>query len=86
MFSGSYGAEALSSFFDQFAGGDKCRKMFRLDASTDLSKLRIAQLKDLLEQHGQKCFNCVEKSDYVKRVRETLGLAAGGAGGGTDEL
>ena len=40
-----------------------------MDAKTDFSKLRVAQLKQLLQDKGLACPECVEKGDYVARVR-----------------
>lgn len=42
----------------------------QVDASTDFSKLRVTQLKQLLKDRGVMCPECVEKNDYVKRVRD----------------
>eukprot|EP00999_Lentomonas_sp_LEN2_P001083 NODE_2088_length_656_cov_54.964083_g2038_i0.p1 GENE.NODE_2088_length_656_cov_54.964083_g2038_i0~~NODE_2088_length_656_cov_54.964083_g2038_i0.p1 ORF type:complete len:166 (+),score=23.40 NODE_2088_length_656_cov_54.964083_g2038_i0:79-576(+) len=38
-------------------------------ASTDVKSLKIKDLKKILEQHGQKCVGCVDKSDYVSMVQ-----------------
>jgi len=38
---------------------------------TDYSKLRVKQLKTILDQRGVRCSGCTEKSDYVKRCQET---------------
>lgn len=35
------------------------------------NKLRVKQLKTLLDQRGVKCSGCTEKSDFVKRCQET---------------
>lgn len=45
------------------------------DAATDFSKMRVAQLKQILESRGEKCRECVEKGDYVARIRQVFGLA-----------
>merc|ERR1711959_198778 len=37
----------------------------------DPSKLRVKQLKAILNARGVKCNGCVEKEDYVARVKET---------------
>ncbi len=41
----------------------------QVDGKTDFSKLRVTQLKQLLKDRGESCPECVEKRDYVKRVR-----------------
>jgi hypothetical protein len=37
----------------------------------DYNKLRVKELKILLDQRGVKCSGCTEKSDFVKRCQET---------------
>lgn len=51
------------------------------DASTDLSKMRVSQLKQILESKGEKCRECVEKGDYIARIRQAFGV-----NGGREEL
>ena len=41
----------------------------QVNEKTDFSKLRVTQLKQLLKDRGESCPECVEKRDYVKRVR-----------------
>jgi len=41
------------------------------EQSVDYSKLRVKQLKTLLDQRGIKCSGCTEKADFVKRCTET---------------
>merc|ERR1712159_211730 len=40
-------------------------------ADVDPEKLRVKQLKEILLARGVQCKGCVEKSDFVKRVKET---------------
>jgi hypothetical protein len=42
-------------------------------ATTDFKKMRVKQLKGLLSEHGVACDGCVEKEDYVKKVKKALG-------------
>ena len=37
----------------------------------DVNKLRVKQLKTILNDRGVECEGCLEKSDFVKRVLET---------------
>ena len=53
-----------------------CISPVQVDVKTDFSKLRVAQLKQLLKDKGVACPECVEKSDYVSRVR---GIYAAGS-------
>uniref|UniRef100_G3SY45 Cerebral dopamine neurotrophic factor n=1 Tax=Loxodonta africana TaxID=9785 RepID=G3SY45_LOXAF len=39
-------------------------------ASVDLSKLRVAELKQILYSWGEECRACVEKTDYVNLIKE----------------
>ncbi len=41
----------------------------QVDENTDFSKLKVTQLKQLMKDRGVSCPECVEKNDYVKRVR-----------------
>jgi len=40
----------------------------------DFSKMRVKQLKSILADRGVECKNCLEKSEFVKRVEETMHL------------
>lgn len=37
----------------------------------DYSKLKVKQLKTILDQRGVKCTGCTEKTDFVRRCQET---------------
>uniref|UniRef100_UPI00358F8CD8 mesencephalic astrocyte-derived neurotrophic factor-like n=1 Tax=Myxine glutinosa TaxID=7769 RepID=UPI00358F8CD8 len=41
-------------------------------ASVDLKKLRVRELKKVLEAWGETCRGCAEKSDFVSRINELL--------------
>lgn len=41
----------------------------------DISKLRVKQLKQILADRGVECKGCVEKEEFVARVKETEHLA-----------
>merc|ERR1711862_9186 len=42
----------------------------------DISKLRVKQLKQILAERGVECRGCVEKEEFVKKVKETEHLAS----------
>lgn len=43
----------------------------RLDlASVDLWKMRVAELKQILQSWGEECRACAEKNDYVNLIKE----------------
>ena len=39
-----------------------------LCAQPDFQSLRVRQLKEILQERGQKCDGCLEKQEYVKVV------------------
>ncbi|MBW02551.1 Cerebral dopamine neurotrophic factor, partial [Eschrichtius robustus] len=39
-------------------------------ASVDLSKMRVAELKQILYSWGEECRACAEKTDYVNLIKE----------------
>lgn len=65
----------LSKFLNQFYSSKVCATAVRLHPGTDFRKMRVPQLKALLEAKGVECPECVEKGDFIKRVREAYGLA-----------
>lgn len=42
--------------------------------SVDLKKLRVRELKKVLEDWGEACRGCAEKDDFVRRITELLPL------------
>ena len=44
-----------------------------IQEDTDLTKLTLKQLRQLLAQRGVTCDGCIEKSDFVRRAQETKG-------------
>lgn len=71
-YTGAFKAEPLRRFLLEFQSGKKCARLVRLDASTDFSKMRVGQLKELLRDRGVVCPECAEKKDYVQRLRELV--------------
>lgn len=43
-------------------------------ATVDYTKMRVKELKNILNDRGVECVGCLEKSDYVKRCVETQHL------------
>lgn len=64
----------LVRWLNSFYSGKVCAQAVKLDTSTDFSKMRVSQLKQLLMARDAKCENCVEKSDFVKRLKEVYNL------------
>ena len=60
--------------------------MYRLDEKTDLNTFKISQLRELIEVHGGRCDNCLEKSDYVKMAASIREQLLGSARAGKTEL
>ena len=40
--------------------------------TVEIAKMRVKELKNVLEGWGESCKACTEKSEYVKRVEELL--------------
>jgi len=41
---------------------------------SNIKKLRVKQLRQILAERGVQCKNCIEKRDFVNRVKETMHL------------
>ena len=76
-FTGRMKPDSIESWVYGFAGGRKCASLVKVDAGTDLSRLRVPQLKAALAARGGKCAECVEKGDYVRALRDLI--VAGGS-------
>jgi hypothetical protein len=50
------------------------------DASTDFSKMRVGQLKQILQSRGEACKECVEKADFVEKIKQVFGVGQPAAG------
>merc|ERR1711988_200144 len=44
----------------------------KLDPNMNLSKMRVKQLRELMQEFGVDCPNCLEKSDMIKRIETTI--------------
>ena len=44
----------------------------KLDASTDFSKLKVAQLKAIVAERNIPCASCLDKDDYVEHIKAAL--------------
>lgn len=45
----------------------------QIDLSTvDLKKLRVKELKKILDDWGEMCKGCAEKSDYIRKINELM--------------
>ncbi|CAK8689484.1 mesencephalic astrocyte-derived neurotrophic factor-like [Clavelina lepadiformis] len=40
--------------------------------SVNFNKMRVKQLKKILEEWGESCKGCIEKSEYIKRIKDLL--------------
>lgn len=38
----------------------------------DLKKLRVKELKKILDDWGETCKGCAEKSDYIRKIHELM--------------
>lgn len=40
--------------------------------SVDLKKLKVKDLKKILEEWGESCKGCAEKSDFIRKITELM--------------
>lgn len=62
----------ICTFLDEYIAGKKCARAIKLDASTDFSKLSISQMKAYLSDQGERCVGCMEKYEYVEKVKSLI--------------
>ena len=43
----------------------------KTDSTTDYSKMRVKQLKQILAERGVECVGCVEKSEFITKLQDT---------------
>lgn len=60
----------LVRWLNAFYSGKICAEAVKIDSSTDLSAMRVGQLKQLLSNKNASCKECVEKADFIKKVKE----------------
>ncbi|XP_049590339.1 mesencephalic astrocyte-derived neurotrophic factor isoform X3 [Syngnathus scovelli] len=53
-------------------------------SSVDLKKLKVKDLKKILEEWGESCKGCAEKADFIRKIVELMPKYAPGAGARTD--
>ncbi|KAG1953574.1 mesencephalic astrocyte-derived neurotrophic factor [Pimephales promelas] len=41
-------------------------------SSVDLKKLKVKDLKKILEEWGESCKGCAEKSDFIRKINELM--------------
>ncbi|XP_077434119.1 mesencephalic astrocyte-derived neurotrophic factor [Vanacampus margaritifer] len=41
-------------------------------SSVDLKKLKVKELKKILEEWGESCKGCAEKSDFIRKIAELM--------------
>lgn len=73
-YDGEMKSTKIARFLNQFYSGKSCASAVKIDAATDFSKMRVAQLKQILQAKGEACRECVEKQDYIAKIRQVFGL------------
>lgn len=59
----------------------------QIDLSTaDLRKLRVKELRRILDDWGETCKGCAEKSDFIRRIHELMPKYAPRAAGARSDL
>lgn len=71
-YEGAVKASSIRRWVGQYGGGKRCLAAMKLDEGSDLGALRVSQLKELLEARGVTCRECLEKGDYIKRLRQVV--------------
>jgi protein disulfide-isomerase-like protein len=66
----------LTKFLNAFYNGKRCAESIVLDDSTDYSKMRVGQLKQLLAAKGGACKDCLEKEDFIRALKALVAGAA----------
>jgi len=74
-YSGEMKNSRLTRWLNEFYSGKKCAEAIVVDATTDFGKLKVSQLKSILQARGVVCKDCVEKGDYVRTIQELVGKA-----------
>ena len=64
----------LVRFLNSFYSGKKCAEAITLDSSTDFTKMKVSQLKQLLAAKGISCKDCFEKNDFIKRLKSAYNI------------
>lgn len=72
LFDKKMNPDRIRTFLNTFAGGRKCNRAIVINSEQDVDLLTAAQLREILREKGVACEGCVEKSDYVKRVKEII--------------
>ena len=62
----------LTKFLNSFYGGKKCAESIVVDKNTDFSKMKVGQLKQMLTAKGVVCKDCLEKDDFIKKLKEVV--------------
>lgn len=73
------------------AGMSECHSAFPADKQIDLStadlrKLRVKELRRILDDWGEVCKGCVEKYDFIRRIHELMPKYAPRAAGARTDL
>ncbi|XP_077459476.1 mesencephalic astrocyte-derived neurotrophic factor [Stigmatopora argus] len=55
-------------------------------SSVDLKKLKVKDLKKILEEWGESCKGCAEKSDFIRKIGELMPKYAPEAAGARTDL
>lgn len=83
---GTLKSDPLQRHISSYAAGKKCASQVVLDSSTDLSSLKVAQLKALVQGRNIDCAGCFEKGDYIAAIKGWLASQQGSADESKSEL
>lgn len=76
----SFKFEAISSFLDSFKDSSTCARVkpqvIKLEEGKDVGKMKLGELKRVIASYGADCDGCIEKSDFVAKVRSLVASVA----------
>ena len=77
----SFKFEDLDKFLETFKSPATCAHVrpqhMEIDVnSVDVSKMKLGELKRVIASYGANCDDCIEKSDFVKKVQALVSISA----------
>ncbi|CAM9508961.1 unnamed protein product, partial [Heterosigma akashiwo] len=80
-----YKAENVQKFLKSLEDGSRCKSArkskkpevtYDLHNLGDLTKMKMKELRKILDQIGQGCDGCIEKLDFIKQIEASIASAA----------
>ncbi|KDD74154.1 hypothetical protein H632_c1525p0, partial [Helicosporidium sp. ATCC 50920] len=72
-YAGEFKSGPLARFVNKLYRNEECAAaLAQVGSEADLASLRVGQLKTMLAARGEACADCVEKGDFVARLRALM--------------